>query len=76
MSIGSDAVLAAERLVAANWIKDGTSSIEQISERFGTQAVVISVDAKRVSLSQGMPNIPESMSQIDFPITQCPKLLS
>lgn len=40
--------MAAERYIASNRIKDGTSSIEQISQRFGTQAVVLSIDPKRV----------------------------
>lgn len=53
ISIGSDAVRAAERLIRSDWVKDGTSSIEQISQRFGTQSVVLSVDAKRVVVESG-----------------------
>mmetsp|Transcript_43927 Transcript_43927/g.68738 ORF Transcript_43927/g.68738 Transcript_43927/m.68738 type:complete len:536 (-) Transcript_43927:1213-2820(-) len=47
VSIGSDAVDAAEKFRGDN-IKDGTSCIEQISNVYGRQAVVISVDPKRV----------------------------
>ncbi|KAJ2548723.1 Histidine biosynthesis bifunctional protein hisB, partial [Coemansia sp. RSA 1933] len=53
VSIGSDAVYAAERYwarVAQNSqpVLDGTTAIEQIAERYGRQAVVISVDPRRV----------------------------
>ncbi|KAJ2808574.1 Histidine biosynthesis bifunctional protein hisB [Coemansia guatemalensis] len=52
VSIGSDAVYAAERY----WQRvsegceplDGTTAIEQIAERYGNQAVVISVDPRRI----------------------------
>ena len=47
ISIGSDAVYAAEKYHRQN-IADGTSSIEQISRVYGAQAVVISVDPRRV----------------------------
>lgn len=46
MSIGSDAVYAAEKFRASNSC-DGSSSIEAISNKYGRQAVVISVDPKR-----------------------------
>lgn len=48
VSIGSDAVFMAETYYKNNRVKDGTSSIERISGTFGNQAVVISVDPKRV----------------------------
>lgn len=50
VSIGSDAVLAAEQLVNSTTPKttSTTSSIEQISKTYGKQAVVVSVDPKRV----------------------------
>ncbi|KAJ2848778.1 Histidine biosynthesis bifunctional protein hisB [Coemansia brasiliensis] len=53
VSIGSDAVYAAERYWQreADGVKpllDGTTAIEQIAERYGKQAVVISVDPRRV----------------------------
>jgi glutamine amidotransferase/cyclase len=47
ISIGSDAVYAAEKYCRENK-QDGTSSIEQISHIYGAQAVVISVDPRRV----------------------------
>jgi glutamine amidotransferase/cyclase len=47
VSLGSDAVLAAEAYLATG-VRTGLSSIEQIAKDYGTQAVVISVDPKRV----------------------------
>ena len=47
ISIGSDAVLIAEEYLKTG-DKTGQSSIEQISEVYGAQAVVISIDPKRV----------------------------
>jgi len=51
VSIGSDAVYASESLIARNGEKTGTSSIETISRVYGAQAVVISIDPKRVYVS-------------------------
>ncbi|KAJ1882558.1 Histidine biosynthesis bifunctional protein hisB [Coemansia sp. RSA 486] len=52
VSIGSDAVYAAERYwqraAAGESPLDGSTAIEQIAERYGRQAVVISVDPRRV----------------------------
>lgn len=48
VSIGSDAVYAAEALIANGGKKTGESSIEAISHVYGAQAVVISIDPKRV----------------------------
>jgi len=47
ISIGSDAVTIAEDYLRSGQ-KTGTSSIEQISRKYGNQAVVISVDPRRV----------------------------
>ncbi len=47
VSIGSDAVYATEKYLE-NGIKTGKSSIEQISLVYGAQAVVVSVDPRRV----------------------------
>ncbi len=47
ISIGSDAVEIALQFLKTNK-KTGTSSIEQISKVYGNQAVVISIDPKRV----------------------------
>jgi glutamine amidotransferase/cyclase len=48
ISIGSDAVSAAENFIANGNQGDGTTAIETISLAYGNQAVVISVDPKRV----------------------------
>ena len=47
ISIGSDAVLIAEEYLKTGK-KTGNSSIEQISKVYGAQAVVISIDPRRV----------------------------
>jgi len=47
ISIGSDAVYEVERYLASG-VKTGTSAIEQISIVYGAQAVVISIDPRRV----------------------------
>ncbi|MGD8274491.1 MAG: imidazole glycerol phosphate synthase subunit HisF [Thiohalocapsa sp.] len=49
ISIGSDAVYTVERVRAEG--ADGNSAIEQIAARYGNQAVVISVDPRRVYVS-------------------------
>lgn len=48
ISIGSDAVYVAEAYYEAGRTKTGRTSVEQISERYGAQAVVISIDPRRV----------------------------
>lgn len=48
VSIGSDAVLAAEEYYGAGKKLFGNTAIEQISKAYGNQAVVVSVDPKRV----------------------------
>ncbi|KAJ3339099.1 hypothetical protein HDU93_008583 [Gonapodya sp. JEL0774] len=48
VSIGSDAVFATEALLARGGKLDGSTSIEQIAWAYGSQAVVISVDPRRV----------------------------
>lgn len=48
ISLGSDAVYAAEEFIASGGVAKGTTSIETISRAYGRQAVVISVDPKRV----------------------------
>jgi glutamine amidotransferase/cyclase len=48
VSIGSDAVYAAEAFYARGQKALGDSAIEQISKVYGSQAVVISVDPRRV----------------------------
>ncbi|KAF2025434.1 imidazole glycerol phosphate synthase HisHF [Setomelanomma holmii] len=51
VSIGSDAVTAAEEYYARGSKLSGTTAIETISSAYGNQAVVISVDPKRVYVS-------------------------
>lgn len=48
VSIGSDAVLAAEDYYRGGKVLYGNTAIEQISRAYGNQAVVVSVDPKRV----------------------------
>jgi len=48
VSIGSDSVTAAENYVNSNGTLTGETSIETISHVYGAQAVVISIDPKRV----------------------------
>lgn len=48
VSIGSDAVTAAEQYYASKKTLTGKTAIETISEAYGAQAVVVSVDPKRV----------------------------
>jgi glutamine amidotransferase/cyclase len=48
VSIGGDAVDATEQYMASGGKLDGTTSIEQVALAYGNQAVVVSVDPKRV----------------------------
>lgn len=48
VSLGSDAVYAAEALIDAGGKRSGQTSIEMISRVYGVQAVVVSIDPKRV----------------------------
>jgi glutamine amidotransferase/cyclase len=50
ISIGSDAVAIAEQYLKTG-VKTGKSAIEEISRVYGNQAVVISIDPKRVYVS-------------------------
>ncbi|XP_011025431.1 PREDICTED: imidazole glycerol phosphate synthase hisHF, chloroplastic-like isoform X2 [Populus euphratica] len=50
ISVGSDAVHAAEEYLKTK-VKTGKSSIEQISRVYGNQAVVVSIDPRRVYLN-------------------------
>jgi glutamine amidotransferase/cyclase len=66
VSIGSDAVTAAEDYLTSNGTKTGQSAIEQISHRYGRQAVVISIDPRRVYLS-GREACPPGYIPVEFP---------
>lgn len=48
VSIGSEAVYAVEKIRAGNGEGDGTSAIETIARAYGRQAVVVSIDPRRV----------------------------
>ncbi|OAX85202.1 imidazole glycerol phosphate synthase hisHF [Emergomyces africanus] len=52
ISIGSDAVIAAESYYENNCTLSGTTAIETISKAYGNQAVVVSVDPKRIYVSK------------------------
>lgn len=56
VSIGSDAVHAAEAYVASGGTLTGTTSIEEISRVYGVQAVVVSIDPKRVYVDSAPEN--------------------
>ena len=51
VSIGSDAVTAAEAFYARGGVLDGSTAIEQIAHVYGRQAVVVSLDPRRVYVS-------------------------
>ncbi|KAF8332337.1 imidazole glycerol phosphate synthase HisHF [Cantharellus anzutake] len=54
VSIGSEAVLSVEKLLASPEQKgDGTSPIETIGRVYGRQAIVVSVDPRRVYVDPG-----------------------
>jgi glutamine amidotransferase/cyclase len=48
VSIGSEAVIAAEEYFSRGCVADGSTAIEQIAQVYGRQAVVVSIDPKRV----------------------------
>jgi imidazole glycerol-phosphate synthase len=66
ISIGSDAVYIAEQYLKSGE-KTGTSSIEQIAKVYGNQAVVISIDPKRVYV-----NSPDDVKKHHIIKTQFP----
>jgi glutamine amidotransferase/cyclase len=51
ISIGSDAVIAAEEYYQSGKKLSGKTAIEQISKAYGNQAVVVSIDPKRIYVS-------------------------
>lgn len=53
VSLGTDAVLAAMRWHDAAAAADGSSSIEAIARVYGRQAVVVSIDPRRVYVADG-----------------------
>ncbi|KAJ1727120.1 Histidine biosynthesis bifunctional protein hisB, partial [Coemansia biformis] len=72
VSIGSDAVYAAEgywqRAAASDQAAlDGTTAIEQIAARYGRQAVVISVDPRRVYVRSPADAAGHHVIRTEFP---------
>jgi len=66
ISIGSDAVYIAEEYLKTGK-KSGNSSIEQISRVYGNQAVVISIDPKRVYVHSSDEAKKHHVIKTDFP---------
>jgi imidazole glycerol-phosphate synthase len=66
ISIGSDAVLIAEDYVRTGQ-KTGQSAIEQISRVYGNQAVVISIDPRRVYVESEDAGSPHYLIKTRFP---------
>ena len=66
ISIGSDAVYIAEEYLRTGK-KSGKSSIEQISRIYGNQAVVISIDPKRVYVNSPCKAKKHHVIKTDFP---------
>ncbi|KAK4688263.1 imidazole glycerol-phosphate synthase, partial [Tremellales sp. Uapishka_1] len=69
VSIGSEAVFAVESLLSTGK-KTGQSGIETISTAYGSQAVVVSIDPKRVYVDTTNPNWKD-----DFPKAHLPCLI-
>ncbi|KAI1773530.1 imidazole glycerol phosphate synthase HisHF [Hypoxylon cercidicola] len=67
VSIGSDAVLAAEEYYAVGRKLFGNTAVEQISKAYGNQAVVISVDPKRVYVPNGVDATRHNTIRTRFP---------
>ncbi|KAI5284643.1 Histidine biosynthesis bifunctional protein hisB, partial [Ascosphaera acerosa] len=69
VSLGSDAVLAAEAWHARGGAGDGTSAIETISAAYGAQAVVVSIDPRRVYVADPA-DTPHHTLRTAFPDSQ------
>jgi len=65
ISIGSDAVLVVEQYLKAGQAT-GKSAIEEISRVYGRQAVVISIDPRRVYV-KAPENVPHEVIETEFP---------
>ncbi|WWD20537.1 imidazoleglycerol phosphate synthase, cyclase subunit [Kwoniella shandongensis] len=75
VSIGSEAVLAVEELLKREKegiepVLTGKTGIETISQGYGRQAVVVSIDPKRVYVNTSDPNWKET-----FPVAHLPSLV-
>ncbi|KAG9251394.1 uncharacterized protein F5Z01DRAFT_676882 [Emericellopsis atlantica] len=67
VSIGSDAVLAAEEYYSLGKKLFGNTAIEQISRAYGNQAVVVSIDPKRVYVPNGRDATRHATIETKFP---------
>lgn len=67
VSIGSDAVLAAEEYYAHDRKLFGNTAIEQISRAYGNQAVVVSIDPKRVYVPNGSDATRHATVETSYP---------
>jgi len=67
ISIASDAVLAAEEYYSLGRKLFGNTAIEQISRAYGNQAVVVSVDPKRVYVPNGSDATRHATIETRFP---------
>ena len=67
VSIGSDAVLAAEEYYSLGRKLFGNTAIEQISRAYGNQAVVVSIDPKRVYVPNGRDATRHATIETKFP---------
>src|SRR5690606_15048769 len=66
ISIGSEAVTAAEEILARGGEANGQSAIEQIARVYGNQAVVVSIDPRRVYVTS--PDaVPHQVIETAFP---------
>ncbi|KAH9811506.1 hypothetical protein DFH28DRAFT_981111 [Melampsora americana] len=82
VSIGGDAVLAVERILAGESIEE--TAIEAISKVYGSQAVVVSIDPKRVYVSRpeevpiehqsSVIDLATPLSSLDSPDGNCVEL--
>jgi glutamine amidotransferase/cyclase len=66
VSIGSDAVLAAQEYYSNNSTLSGTTAIESISKAYGVQAVVVSVDPRRIYIKDPK-DTPHSTLKTPYP---------
>lgn len=70
VSLGSDAVHASEAYITSGHQKTGTTSIEMISNVYGVQAVVVSIDPKRVYVDSKQAAADEKHVVVELPADQ------
>eukprot|EP00462_Mataza_sp_D1_P018038 CAMPEP_0175137968 /NCGR_PEP_ID=MMETSP0087-20121206/10092_1 /TAXON_ID=136419 /ORGANISM="Unknown Unknown, Strain D1" /LENGTH=579 /DNA_ID=CAMNT_0016420827 /DNA_START=115 /DNA_END=1854 /DNA_ORIENTATION=- len=72
VSIGSDAVSEAIRYIANGRKKQGDTSIELISQQYGVQAVVVSIDPRRVWVADDNDNDNTDTATATGSASSCP----